>query len=172
MRGGAKKKMMKDIFHNKIVLYILLAIAVFNLLSYLGQNNLCAIVLFLVIGLSSTYYTKNMIFVLLSTIILTNLLVNVGFLRLFGLREGLEGEKKEGEKKEGEEKKGEEDEEESKKKDEDKHKNVSQTDHAFKKRHDVSTNEQTENYTNMFLSKLSDDLENLSKKIKNILKIK
>ena len=93
MRGGAKKKA-NDIFHNKIVLYILLAIAIFNLLSYLGQNNLCAIVLFLAIGLTSTYYTKNMIFVLLSTIVLTNFLVNIGFLRLFGLREGAQSRKK------------------------------------------------------------------------------
>ena len=92
MKVGSIKKSLNILTHNKIVLYILLAYSFYILLSYLGQNNLGGIVLFLLIGLGSTHFTKNMIYVLLLAICATSLLVNMGFLRLFGIREGMTGE--------------------------------------------------------------------------------
>ena len=59
-------------------------------MSYLGQNNLGAIVLFLIIGFGSTCYTKNMVLVLLMAIFATSLLLNMGFLKLFVMREGFD----------------------------------------------------------------------------------
>ena len=92
MKVGALQKKLISLTHNKIVLYILLAIALFNLIAYLGQNNLGAIVLFLIIGFGSTYYTKNMVLVLLLAIGATSILVKMGVLGLFGMREGMEGD--------------------------------------------------------------------------------
>ena len=91
MKVGSVQKKILHLTHNKIVLYILLAFALFNLMSYLGQNNLGAIILFLIIGFGSTRYTKNMVIVLLLAICATSLLVNMGFLRLFVNREGATG---------------------------------------------------------------------------------
>ena len=88
MKFGSIQKKIISLTHNKIVLYILLAFALFNLMSYLGQNNLGAIVLFLIIGFGSTCYTKNMVLVLLMAIFATSLLLNMGFLKLFVMREG------------------------------------------------------------------------------------
>ena len=89
MKFGSIQKKIISLTHNKIVLYILLAFALFNLMSYLGQNNLGAIVLFLIIGFGSTCYTKNMVLVLLMAIFATSLLLNMGFLKLFVMREGM-----------------------------------------------------------------------------------
>ena len=90
MKFGSIQKKIISLTHNKIVLYILLAFALFNLMSYLGQNNLGAIVLFLIIGFGSTCYTKNMVLVLLMAIFATSLLLNMGFLKLFVMREGFD----------------------------------------------------------------------------------
>ena len=89
MKFGSIQKKIISLTHNKIVLYLLLAFALFNLMSYLGQNNLGAIVLFLIIGFGSTCYTKNMVLVLLMAIFATSLLLNMGFLKLFVMREGM-----------------------------------------------------------------------------------
>tara|TARA_R110002074_G_scaffold346234_1_gene516597 strand:+ start:480 stop:1142 length:663 start_codon:yes stop_codon:yes gene_type:complete len=88
MKSLTTNKNVKLLTHNKFVLYILLAITLINLITYLGQNNLCAIILFLTIGLITTKYSKNMVLVLLSSIVLTNILVKMGFLGMLGLKEG------------------------------------------------------------------------------------
>ena len=54
------------------------------------KNNLAAIALFLGIGFSSTYFTKNMILVLLAAMIGTSLLVRLGLFKSLGIREGLD----------------------------------------------------------------------------------
>ena len=82
------QKKLNSLVRNQIVLYIVLALSLVNLISYLSQGNLCAVILFFAIGLAITKYNKNMIVVLLGTIVATNLLVRVGFLKLFGLRQG------------------------------------------------------------------------------------
>lgn len=87
-------KSVKNLGQNKLVLYIVAAIAIASLLGYLVQNNLVAIILFFVIGFGTTYVTKNMIYVLLVAILLTNFLISMGILRQFGLKEGLGGKKK------------------------------------------------------------------------------
>ena len=90
MKSLTTNKNVKLLTHNKFVLYILLAITLVNLITYLGQNNLCAIILFLIIGLVTTKYSKNMVLVLLASIVLTNILVKMGFLGMLGLKEGNE----------------------------------------------------------------------------------
>jgi len=85
MKGGFLNKLA----HNKAVLYVILAFAVFTLLGYLVNNNLAAIILFLLIGFGTTYLTKNMIYVLLASILLTNFLVGMGVLGKLGIKEGM-----------------------------------------------------------------------------------
>ena len=85
----SNNKTLNKLTHNKFILYILLALTLFNLVSYLGKNNLYAVLLFLTVGIISTRCTKNMVLVLLISIIVTNLLVRMGFLRIIGLKEGM-----------------------------------------------------------------------------------
>ena len=116
------KKFLTNITCNKLVLYFLFILAILNLFTYLMKNNLAAIILFLILGLGTTYFTKNMVFVLLVAIVVTNIFVNTNVLQRLGLREGMknnsdkdkdeDGEEDEGEGEEGEEEEGEGEEEE------------------------------------------------------------
>ena len=66
---------MKKLLKNKMVLYIVLFITVTNLLGYLMVNNIDAVILLFLVGLLTSYFSKNMIVVMLAAIIFTNLLV-------------------------------------------------------------------------------------------------
>ena len=89
MKGSSFKKLFNNVTHNPVLLYFLLVVAVFNLLAYLQTNNLAAIVLFLVTGYVTTLYTKNMSVVLLSAIMITSVIMCLGYLNNLSLREGL-----------------------------------------------------------------------------------
>jgi hypothetical protein len=69
--GRNINKMLK----NKTVLYIVLFIAVMNTLGYLMVNNIDAVILLFLVGLLTSYFSKNMIVVMLVAILFTNLLV-------------------------------------------------------------------------------------------------
>jgi hypothetical protein len=90
MKGVSFKKLFNSATQNEVFLYLLLVAAVFNLLAYLQNNNLIAIVIFLVIGYATTFYTKNMTIVFLTTIVVTNLLVCMGYLKNLSLQEGFD----------------------------------------------------------------------------------
>lgn len=92
MKGGSFKKFFNNIAHNQFVLYVLFGLTLLNLVGYLLQNNLAAIVTFLVIGYATTYFSKNMVNVLLTAIIATNLLAYMGFLKKLDILEGLENQ--------------------------------------------------------------------------------
>ncbi len=64
-----------NILSNKYVLYASFFFAIVTAANYLLRNNLEAIGIFIIIGLLTTYFSKNMIIVLLTTTILTNFLV-------------------------------------------------------------------------------------------------
>ena len=88
MKGGSLKNIFKKVMHSKTLLYVLFGLAIVNLIGYLMQNNLAAIVLFLLIGFGSSHLTKNMIYVLLLAILVTNFIVRRGILKGLGFREG------------------------------------------------------------------------------------
>jgi septal ring factor EnvC (AmiA/AmiB activator) len=88
MKLTSVNKILKQITHSELALYLLLGLAFFNLLSYLQYNYLGAIVIFLVVGLLTSHYTKNMVVVLGITILVTNLLVGIGFLKNLKFKEG------------------------------------------------------------------------------------
>lgn len=60
---------------DKNVLYIMLVIAVVNLLGYLMMGNFEAVVFFVIVAYLSTFFTKNMVIVFLISILATNFLM-------------------------------------------------------------------------------------------------
>jgi hypothetical protein len=64
-----------DLLHNKYVLYLSFFFAILTAAKYLFSFNLEAIIIFIVIGFLTTYFSKNMIVVLLTTTIGTNFIM-------------------------------------------------------------------------------------------------
>lgn len=64
-------------FNNKYVLYIVVFLTVTNLFGYLMMENTEAILFMIIIGYLTTYFSKNMIIVLLVSLLTTNLLVSL-----------------------------------------------------------------------------------------------
>lgn len=63
----------KDLLKNKYILYIVLFLAITNVVGYLFVENYNAILLFITIGYLSTFFSKNMIINLITPIIVTNI---------------------------------------------------------------------------------------------------
>jgi hypothetical protein len=86
-----KMKMnVKSLLKDKNVLYVILFLAVTNLFGYLLLQNFDAIVFFLVVGFLTSYFSKNMIVVMLVAMISTNFLV--GTKQIGIVTEGMSGD--------------------------------------------------------------------------------
>ena len=81
------------VLKNKYVLYVLLVVAIVNVLGYLAIQDYNSLALFVVIGLLSSYFSKNMAVNLLSAIVVTSF-VAVNDKVLEGFKEGKDGDKK------------------------------------------------------------------------------
>ena len=64
-----------DLLHNKYILYLSFFFAVLTAARYLFNFNLEAIIIFVVLGFLTTYFSKNMIVILLTTTIGTNFIM-------------------------------------------------------------------------------------------------
>ena len=64
----------KDLLTSKCVLYIILIIAIMHVVGYIAIDNERALVFFLSVGVLTTFFSRNMIVVLLVSILSTNLL--------------------------------------------------------------------------------------------------
>ena len=80
-------KELKAFLKNKTVLYVVAFIAVMNLFGFLLTRNMDAVMFYIILGLLTSYFSKNMIIVLLVAMLGTNLLV--AHKKLFSFREGL-----------------------------------------------------------------------------------
>lgn len=80
MKRHSKKNDMASLLRNKSVLYVVLFFSVINLFSYLMLKQLDAVAFFIIIGFLTTYFSKNMIIVLLTSMISTFLLVQINML--------------------------------------------------------------------------------------------
>ena len=89
---------------NKTFLYFVLFIAVVNAFGYLMMRQFEAVMLFVLVGFLTTYFSNNMIVVLLTAIVVTNIYASPRLNLKF--KEGMKGDK---DKKEGEEDAPEED---------------------------------------------------------------
>ncbi len=64
---------MDKLLNDKNVLYVVFVVAILNILGYLLVQNIDAVAFFLIIGFLSTYFSKNMIVVLIIAIVSTSL---------------------------------------------------------------------------------------------------
>lgn len=71
----------KSLLRDKNVLYIVAVLAATNLISYLMAGNYESIVFFGVVGYLATYYSKNMIVILLISMLTTNLLLGTRMIK-------------------------------------------------------------------------------------------
>ena len=88
-RYSKKNKDITTWLKNKNVLYVVLFFSVMNLFSYLMMKQLDAVAFFIIIGFLATYFSKNMIIVMLTSVVSTFLLVQINMLGR--VHEGMEG---------------------------------------------------------------------------------
>ena len=62
------------VLKNKYVLYVLLVLAIINVLGYVGLQDYDSLALFVAVGVLSTYFSKNMAVNLLLAIVVTSLI--------------------------------------------------------------------------------------------------
>ena len=87
-KGRLSKFDYNSLLKNRNVLYVVLVIAVANLFGYLMLKQLDAVAFFIIIGFLTTYFSKNMIIVMLTSMISTFILVQI---KLLGrVREGFD----------------------------------------------------------------------------------
>lgn len=91
----------KSLLRDKNVLRLSVAIAVINLLGYLIMNDLDTVLLFIIVGFLTTYFSKNMIVVLFSAIVVANIFA----LSRRSLYEGMENKEESDDKEKSDEKK-------------------------------------------------------------------
>lgn len=84
---------LKSLLKNKNMLYLVMFVSVANFFVYLLTHNWTAAVIFALISYLSTYFSKNMIVVLLTALVATNMIIAT---RLLGKRvvEGMKGKTK------------------------------------------------------------------------------
>ena len=83
-------KTVKDLSTNVYLLYIVLFIAVFNLIGYLGVNDFNSVIIFILLGFLTQFFTKNMIIILLVPVLLTAFIssLNISLLEHNQAKEG------------------------------------------------------------------------------------
>ena len=78
-----------NLLSNKYVLYVAFFFAIVTAANYLLRRNFEAVGIFIIIGFLTTYFSKNMIIVLLTTTILTNFVVIMRNRQNYGFIEGM-----------------------------------------------------------------------------------
>jgi|TARA_Y100000992_G_scaffold235892_1_gene166730 hypothetical protein len=86
------KKTAKKLLKNKFILYVILFLAVTNVLGYLAIGNFNSVIFFILVSYLSSFFNKNMIVILLTAMIATSVL-NVRNLTV-GIKEGMKNKKK------------------------------------------------------------------------------
>lgn len=79
---------LKGLLQSKTLLYVLLFLAITNVVGYLSMEDYQSVVLFIAVGYLSTFFSKNMIVNLLAPIVVTNVLFTRG-----RIMEGMKGKK-------------------------------------------------------------------------------
>ena len=78
---GSARSALMPLLQNKYVLYAVLIIAILNIIGYLAAKNMDAVLFFILVGLLTTYFSRNMIIVLVICIVATNFYI--GATRVF-----------------------------------------------------------------------------------------
>ena len=110
---GKMKYDFNPVLQNRFVLYLFFIIAVVNIMYLLNTKDTTSLVVFVIVGFLTSFFSKNMIVILCITMAVTNVIkLGVSNMRV---SEGFEGEDKDNEKKEDKK----EEKKEEKKEDED-----------------------------------------------------
>jgi hypothetical protein len=91
MKKHSKKNDIAGLLKNKNVLYVVFFLAIANLFSYLMLKQLDAVAFFIIIGFLASYFSKNMIVIMLTSMLSTFLLVQINLLG--NVQEGMEDKK-------------------------------------------------------------------------------
>lgn len=87
---------LNSLLKDKNVLYVTLFIAITNMFAYLTFRQFNAIIFFVIVGIITSYFSKNMIIIMLVAILSTNFAIGI---KLVGkVREGMENKKEKKEK--------------------------------------------------------------------------
>ena len=78
------------ILHNKLLLYVVFIFSLLNLFLFANTGNYLSVVVFLLIGFLTSFFSKNMLVILLLSLILTNIL-KYGSSLSEGFEEGAKG---------------------------------------------------------------------------------
>lgn len=92
-RRSDLNKSLKQFFTNRFVLYFFTILAFVHVVGYIAAAQYDALIFFVVVGLLSTNFTKNLSLVFLSAIVVTNLIYFRGMSRYMNSLEGFEGKK-------------------------------------------------------------------------------
>lgn len=121
-RGGKSiTSIPKSILYNRYLLYFVFAIALGNVVQLMTQQDHMSLVIMVVVGLLTSFFSKNMVVILCIALVVTNILKYGTKLRVEGFaseEEGDEDEDEDEEKEEGFEGEGDDDDEEDDEKDE------------------------------------------------------
>ena len=62
------------ILHNRFILYFILFVSILNIIGFTTNGNLLSPVIFILIGFLTSYFSKNMLIVLIVPLLITNIL--------------------------------------------------------------------------------------------------
>jgi hypothetical protein len=85
-------KSLNKLLANQVVLYVVMFLSLSNLIGYISLNDTTSVLVFLITGMITSYYTGNMVLVLLMPMVITNLLY--GMDRQIKFREGMQNKDK------------------------------------------------------------------------------
>ena len=90
-RSPSLGKSSKDLLHSRFVLYIVFIIAVSNLFHFIFSNDFMSCTVFIVAGLLTSFFSKNMVVIMVIAIVVTHV-IRIGNSSM----DGFENKKKEG----------------------------------------------------------------------------
>lgn len=85
-------KMSHAILHNKFVLYFIFVLAVGNLFQFVMMNNLLAAIVFILVGLLTSFFSKNMVVIMVVSMVVSNIFKYGTNIRMEGFRDDDEEE--------------------------------------------------------------------------------
>lgn len=83
-KSGNISKMSNEVLHNRFILYFIFILAVGNLFHFVFSNDLMSVGVFIVAGLLTSFFSKNMVVIMVISMVVTNVI------RVGGGTEGFE----------------------------------------------------------------------------------
>ena len=74
IRASTFLKSGNNILHNRFILYFILFVSILNLIGFTSSGNLLSPTIFVLVGFITTFFSKNMLVVLMVPLLITNIL--------------------------------------------------------------------------------------------------